>query len=130
MPVDTVLCADSMGTAGGFAPDARLPYENDGTGLAAIGNHGYALDPPRLTPLSDKGTGYPGTARSAVHPRHAMRVSTLFLDGHGASRSDRDLGYRPDESGAYSEGLASTPDGPTNRLFSGTATDADPPARN
>ncbi len=130
MPADTVLCADAMGTAAGFAPEARLPYENDGTSMAALGNHAYAIDPPRLTALSDRGTGDPGTARAAVHPRHGRRVNVLFVDGHGAARSDTDLGYRFDGNGAYSEGIAASRDPPTNRWFSGTATDADPPPRN
>ncbi len=130
MPSDTVLCADSMGTAAGFAPEARLPYENDGTSMAAIGNHAYSLDPPRLTAVSDRGTGDPGTKRTAVHPRHARRVNVLFVDGHGRSATDLELGYRFDHDGAYSEGLSPATDGPTNRLFSGTAVDADPPPRN
>ncbi len=132
MPADTALCADAMGTAAGFAPEARLPYENDGSNPAALGNHAYAVDPPRLTADSDRGTGDPGSKRAAVHARHAQRVNVLFLDGHGASRSDTELGYRRDPDGAYSEGLGANPGepAPTNRLFSGTAADADPPPRN
>lgn len=130
MPADTVLCADSMGTAAGFAREARLPYENNGTSMAAVGNHAYALDPPRLTDVSDKGTGDAGTTRTAADPRHSSKVNVLFVDGHGTSRSLIDLGYRLNPDGSFIElGGKTTPDSPTNAKFSGSSTDADPPAR-
>jgi prepilin-type processing-associated H-X9-DG protein len=125
---ETVMGADCMGTSSGFATSARTAYENDGTTQSAIGNHGWSLDPPRLTPASDKGTGDPGSARTAAEARHDGRANVLFTDGHGAAVTPRDLGYRVDENGAYVDDEGA--DGrATNRLFSGRAADDDPPAK-
>jgi prepilin-type N-terminal cleavage/methylation domain-containing protein/prepilin-type processing-associated H-X9-DG protein len=122
----TVLAADAMGTAAGVAAAARLAYQPKGTDPAAMTNHGYSLDPPRLTPTSDRGTGSASSPRSAVDPRHQGKVVTAFLDGHIAVRSAADLGYRVNEDGSYADaGPASDP--ATNRLFSGDGTDRDPP---
>jgi len=122
----TVLAADVMGTAAGFARAARLPYQNNGTAFEALGNHAYTLDPPRLTALSDKGTGDVGSPRTGVDPRHLNRVNTVFCDGHGEQRTVEDLGYRLDADGKfYDEGPSAGP--AHNRLFSGTGNDDDPP---
>ena len=45
------------------------------TAYQALGNHGWSLDPPRLTDESDRGTGDPGSPRTAVDPRHQDKVN-------------------------------------------------------
>lgn len=131
---ETVLAADALGTAAGFASDARLPYENDGTDFAQLGNHGYTLDPPRLTDGSDRGTGDAGSPRTGVAARHRERTSALFVDGHVVARTAFDLGYRFLPDGRFMDS-DTTPAGgtidelPTNRWFSGNARDEDPPLK-
>lgn len=124
----TVLFADSLGTAAGFAERDRKGYSNNGTNLAEIGNHAWSLDPPRLTPGSDRGTGNVGSTRTAVDPRHAARANTMFCDGHGGALTADDLGYRRAADGKYLDmepgGPSNAP--PTNALFSGSGTDKDP----
>lgn len=125
---DTVLAADSMGTAAGIAKASRAPYELRGTNFAAIGNHAYTLDPPRLLPTSDRGTGSAGSPRTAVEPRHQSRVNAVFLDGHAEVLTIEALGYRLSSDGAYCD--TGTPENTvTNRLFSGDGTDKPPPDR-
>jgi prepilin-type N-terminal cleavage/methylation domain-containing protein/prepilin-type processing-associated H-X9-DG protein len=125
---DTVLAADSMGTAAGFATGARVPYQRRGTNLDGLGNHAYTLDPPRLLPASDRGTGSAGSPRTAVEPRHQNRVNAAFLDGHAGIFTIEALGYRLSGDGAYSD--TGSPENPaTNRLFSGQGTDKAPPDR-
>ncbi len=122
----TLLAADAMGTAAGIASSDRLAYQPKGSDPKAMTNHGYSLDPPRLTAQSDRGTGSGSSPRSAVDPRHGGRVVSVFLDGHAAIRTGADLGYRLDANGAYVDsGPANDP--ATNRLFSGDGTDRDPP---
>ena len=132
-PDHTVMAADSMGTAAG-APDAnRTPYDNNGNAMTDLGNHGWSLDPPRLTPNSDRGSGDPGSLRTAVEPRHSGgRANTVFGDGHAKPMTPTELGYRTDDTGAFVNG---TPDAhihdpaePTNKYFSGDARNTDPPA--
>ncbi len=128
MPSDMVLAADATGTDAGTPPGQRLPYNNNGTNYAEIGNHAYTMDPPRLTPLSDKGSGDPGSPRTAVASRHGKKVNTFFLDGHGRTMSEEDLGYRRNPDGTFME-YGAGKNGPTNELFSGTRTDVDAPAK-
>lgn len=124
----TVLFADAMGTAAGFAERDRAPYRNNGTALNEIGNHAWSLDPPRLTPASDRGTGNAGSTRSAVDPRQAGRANVVFCDGHGSPHTPEELGYRRSADGTFldMEPGATTGDGPSNALFSGTGKDRDP----
>jgi prepilin-type processing-associated H-X9-DG protein len=126
------MAADALGTAAGFTPAQRMPYENDGTTMAAVANHAYTLDPPRLTARSDIGTGSAGSMRSAVDARHMGRVNAVFLDQHAATSTLEKLGYRLEADGRFMgmAGATSGPesDGPSNRLFSGTGVDEDPPA--
>ena len=127
-PSGTLLCADAAGTEAGLPRDSRLPYNNNGSDYAEEGNHAYTLDPPRLTPMSDRGSGAPGRPRPAVAPRHQDRVNCVFVDGHGKVMSDSQLGYRKNPDGSYrDEGKG--PDGPRNALFGGDQTDRDPPER-
>lgn len=69
----TVLGADCMGTAAGFPERDRADYANNGTEFNQMGNHGWTLDPPRLTVTSDRGTGDADSPRTAVDPRHLDR---------------------------------------------------------
>ncbi len=122
----TVLGADSMGTAAGFAALERKPYNNNGTGYGELGNHAWSLDPPRLTETSDRGSGDAGSPRTAVDPRHRGKVNAVFCDGHGDALSIKALGYRTLTDGKYADTEA-VEEAPTNTLFSGTAEDDDPP---
>ena len=122
----TVLGADSMGTAAGAPRSDRTEYDNDGTDMNSMGNHGWALDPPRLTDRSDRGTGDPGSLRTGVDPRHRGKANTVFCDGHGLSLTPNKLGYRLLPNGAFVD-LESVERTPSNRLFSGTGNDDDPP---
>ena len=125
---DTVLAADSMGTAAGIPAAGRASYQLRGTNVDGIGNHAYTLDPPRLLPTSDRGTGGAGSPRTAVEPRHQNRVNAVFLDGHAGVFTVEALGYRRTGDGAYSD--TGTPENPaTNRLFSGDGTNTAPPNR-
>jgi len=124
----TVLYADTLGTSASFAQTERLDYnpaphpEKDDRELA---NHGWSLDPPRLTEDSDNCTGSrDGATRSGVDPRHAGRVNTAWIDGHISSETARSLGYVVNTDGSYAYGDEAS----TNRFFSGTLVDADPPS--
>ena len=97
----TVVFADSLGTAAGFGTYKRGPYNNSGTAYDESGNHGYTLDAPRLTDRCDRGTGDPGSPRSAVHTRHQDRANVVFGDGHGAAMTPRELGYRQRPDGRF-----------------------------
>ncbi len=122
----TVLGGDCMGTAAGVAKRNRKPYENNGKDFASFGNHGWTLDPPRLTANSDRGTGDPGSPRTAVDARHNGRSNVVFCDGHGETKTAHDLGYRNLPNGAFVD-TEVVSDPPHNRLFSGTGRDDAPP---
>jgi len=122
----TVMATDCMGTAAGLPAGQRKSYNNGGTGFAEMGNHGWTLDPPRLTPTSERGTGDPGSPRTAVDPRHLARCNVVFCDGHGETVLPTRLGYRMAGDGAFID----DPDGrglPNNHQFSITNRDDDPP---
>jgi len=103
-----------------------MPYSNSGTGFAGKGNHGWTLDPPRLTDESDRGTGDPGSPRTAVDPRHDGLANVVFCDGHAEAQRPEALGYRKLANGAYAD-LDPLKDAATNRFFGGVAKDVDPP---
>ncbi len=117
----TVVAADGLGSAANFAASARLAYINDGRDTQAECNEGYVLDPPRLTAACDRGTD---RLRSGPAARHAGRVNACFADGHATVNALADLGYVLGPDGAFPEAGA----GAHNKMFSGTGTDADPPA--
>jgi len=126
----TVLFADALGTAATFRQTDRLPYnprphpDNDPRQIA---NHGWSLDPPRLTSDSDNCTGNrDGVTRSAPAERHAGTANVAWLDGHVSTETASQLGYIEDGLGRF----AYDDDRATNRLFSGTGADADPPSVN
>lgn len=123
----TVMAADCMGTAAGVAAADRREYNLRGTGFTEMGNHGWTLDPPRLTATSDRGTGDAGTPRTGVDPRHQGKTNAAFCDGHVDSVVPQTIGYRILPDGKYVD-LESTPDGPNNTWFSGSSRDLDPPA--
>jgi prepilin-type processing-associated H-X9-DG protein/prepilin-type N-terminal cleavage/methylation domain-containing protein len=121
---ETVLAADSMGTAAGHPPKRRHGYLLDGSAdLNAWANHGYTIDPPRLTADSDYGTHNHRipSGRSAPDPRHNGKANVAFCDGHVELLALQDLGYvvNPDQSVGISG---------DNRRFSGSGRDDDPPS--
>ncbi|MEL6796184.1 MAG: type II secretion system protein [Planctomycetota bacterium] len=128
----TVMSADSLGTAAGKAEALRTDNREDGSrdpARRALGGHGYALDPPRMTTDSD--TADPRSRgvledRSAAHARHKGNANVQFVDGHAKSMKLDELGY---ESGADGAVLAGESIG-TNRLFSGSGADDLPPPVN
>ncbi len=127
----TVLAADCMGTAAGKPEADRTPNLPDGSRhpqLTALGGHGYALDPPRLTASSDYAdTKFPGPQhRSGPHPRHLNKANASFGDGHVATLSIEQLGYAKNSDGS----IAANGPGTTNAMFSGDGTDRDPPDAN
>ncbi|MFQ5424022.1 MAG: prepilin-type N-terminal cleavage/methylation domain-containing protein [Phycisphaerae bacterium] len=103
-PSDCVMAADCMGTAAGVAAGRRRSYpaDNNRKDLRNLGNHGWALTPPRfdafhfafgqasLCPDKER----PGSA-SAVHERHLGRkANVVWVDGHVAPDTAAALGYR------------------------------------
>ncbi len=119
----TVMATDCMGTAAGFPASQRHPYNNDGKSYDELGNHGWTLDPPRLTDASDCGTGDEGSPRAAVDPRHAGKANVAFCDGHCEPQTPKELGYVIQQDGTYAKDDPNA----TNWLFSGTGRDDDPP---
>ena len=100
----TVVFADSLGTAAGFSKYGRVSYHSDDEVKnqdSMKGNHGWSLDPPRLTDESDRGTGDEDSPRTAVDPRHQKRSNAVFADGHGATMTPYELGYRTNQRGCY-----------------------------
>ncbi|MFN0136444.1 MAG: prepilin-type N-terminal cleavage/methylation domain-containing protein [Phycisphaerae bacterium] len=128
----TVMAADALGTAAGRPAATRTDYRIDGgSELTAIGNHAWSLDPPRLTATSDYCDDNNRTPenRSAPDERHRTRANTLFVDGHVTALSARSLGYVQDGDGRFLAELPNSAD-ITNRLFSGSGRDDDPPPIN
>jgi len=122
---ETVMIADSLGTAVTRAAKQRQGYYNDGTkDQDAVCNKGYLLDPPRLTSDSDHADAEIPMYRSGPDARHMGKVNVVFVDGHGARVSLQDLGYTVLADGSIPQAGPNT----TNRMFSGDGTDADPPS--
>lgn len=122
----TVVAADSAGTAGGVSARDRRAYRNNGVDFAEWGNHAYTLDPPRITAASDRGSGDPCTPTTGPDERHLGRAGVAFGDGHALRMTAFELGYRQLEDGRY-VAEETVPDPPHNRLFSGLGIDLDPP---
>ncbi len=118
----TVLGGTCLGTAAGFAEDDRTGYDNNGKQYSDKGNHGWTLDPPRLTARSDIGTGNSGSPRTAVDACYNGRAIVGFLDGAVAAKTPAELGYVQDEEGKFLDD-----GGASNRYFSGEDRDLDPP---
>lgn len=127
----TVMAADSLGTAAGKPAIIRVPNLRNGdrhpAGLAE-GGHGYALDPPRLTDTSDFADTRLSSPehRSAPHERHRGTANVSFCDGHVASLTLAELGYQKNKDGSIAFNGPET----TNKLFSGNVSDDDPPSTN
>ena len=123
----TVLFADAAGTAAAFAETERLDYNpkpHPSNDPREAGNHGWSLDPPRLTAEGDNCDGSrDGVLRSAPEERHAGKANTAWLDGHVEARTAQSLGYVAEPDGRY----AYDAPGATNGYFSGTGADEDPP---
>jgi prepilin-type N-terminal cleavage/methylation domain-containing protein/prepilin-type processing-associated H-X9-DG protein len=124
----TVLFADALGTAATFAETDRTEYQIDGSNVpSAQSNHGWALDPPRLTANSDNCDGSrDGSTRSAPDPRHAGKANFAFVDGHIERATPQDMGYIVSNDGSFPYAAP----GAHNRLFSGIGWDRDPPRVN
>ena len=125
----TVLAADCIGTAAAYAESERTPYESTGTTRTGLSNHGWSLDPPRLTAVSDCGEGGLESAsnpRTAVEARHRGRANVCYADGHADAKTPFELGYRTDDSGRFVNIDAANRQA-SNALFSGTGEDKDPP---
>ncbi len=125
---NTVLAADSLGTAAGKPLIDRTPNRADGTrdpDVSAEGGHGYALDPPRLTAGADFADRRNRSFehRSAPHDRHHGKANIAFCDGHVDTLELADLGYVLDAEGRV---LADDPSA-SNSKFSGDSTDSDAP---
>jgi prepilin-type N-terminal cleavage/methylation domain-containing protein/prepilin-type processing-associated H-X9-DG protein len=118
----TVMAADCLGTAAGYAASERLAYDNNGREEKSVGNEGFNLDPPRLTDTSDKCS----THRSAIDPRHMRKANTVFLDTHARTYEPTELGYAAHGDGRFVE-QAEGDLVPTNTYFSGMMADRDPP---
>jgi len=124
----TVICADSLGTAAGFAETARVPYDGLGSIKASVSHHGWSLDPPRLTADSDCGEGGKESGsnpRTAVDARHKGKANAAFADGHAASMTPAELGYRTSKDGTFVN-IDGAGNRASNALFSGRGDDADP----
>lgn len=125
----TIAIVDSMGTAAGKARSSRRGYLSDGSSdLAALGNHGYTVDPPRLTALSDysEDNARSPADRSAPEPRHRNLANALFCDGHVEAMSLKQMGYIENQNGS----VAAADPQATNQLFSGSGINDDPPSVN
>lgn len=126
-PAMTVMAADALGTAAGRPADSRTDYRVDGqSDLTAVGNHAWSLDPPRLTSTSDfcDDSNRAPENRSAPDARHQRRAATLFCDGHASMHTVETLGYVVDGDGRFAMSAPQT----SNRSFSGTGRDDDPPS--
>lgn len=122
----TVMAADALGTAAGKATRERHDYVSDGSSdLYAVGNHGWALDPPRLTESGDfcDDANRAPEHRSAPEMRHGGKVTTLWCDGHVTGETYESLLYVENEDGS----IAAFDDRASNKHFSGKGTDRDPP---
>lgn len=118
----TVMVADSMGTAAGFAESERESYSFATKDCNMLGNHAYTIDPP--VPWYTGAGGQPalgnvgemscepgGSAPKAGHgfngvdPRHRGCANAVYADGHVDWKTPEDFGYvvRSDGSFAYSD---------------------------
>jgi prepilin-type processing-associated H-X9-DG protein/prepilin-type N-terminal cleavage/methylation domain-containing protein len=128
---ETVMFADSMGTAAGKPAIQRHGYNSNGNVIDnyAVGNHAFTLDPPRLTPDSDRcddnhrRVNGQDNNRSAPDPRHNGRANVAFCDGHVEAMALKDMGYVVNADGS----VAAMDPAAHNKFFSGDGTDRDPP---
>jgi prepilin-type processing-associated H-X9-DG protein/prepilin-type N-terminal cleavage/methylation domain-containing protein len=123
---ETVMAADSMGTAAGVPKSQREGYYEDGKKAEdAYQNKGYLIDPPRLTPNSDRAdVELAPHYRSAPEERHLGKANVLFVDGHVQPMTLKEMGYNVLDDGTVTQDGGNA----TNRLFSGNGQDDDPPS--
>jgi prepilin-type N-terminal cleavage/methylation domain-containing protein/prepilin-type processing-associated H-X9-DG protein len=130
-PSKIVVAADCLGTSASFEPLLRTAYDADGTNtdVSNWGNHGWALDPPRLLPTSDRCDNNALEYRSGPDPRHAERANFVYGDGHASTLKPEAVGYRRALDGSYPDPVTLPGDAPHNRSFSLTGEDQNPPNR-
>ncbi len=122
----TVMAADTLGTAAGKPTNQRTDYRVDGSGdVFAIGNHGWSLDPPRLTAEGDfcDDNNRAAEHRSAPEMRHNGQANVLWCDSRVSLADYRSLDYVESPDGS----IAAMHEQATNRFFSGSGRDDDPP---
>jgi len=125
----TVMAADSMGTAAGKSIADRSGYNFNGShNLFAILDKGYLLDPPRMTADSDYDNDLYRSPpdRSGPDPRHQHKCNVVFCDGHVELMSPQEMGYVVLKDGS----MPISGPGATNAMFSGNGADIDPPSIN
>jgi len=125
---NTVMAGDCLGTAAGKPAAARTGNLANGDrepGGLAVGGHGYALDPPRLTSNSDFADSKLSSPehRSGPDERHQGKAVVAFCDGHVSILTALELGYIKNADGS----IAFNGEGTTNARFSGNNRDEDPP---
>jgi prepilin-type N-terminal cleavage/methylation domain-containing protein/prepilin-type processing-associated H-X9-DG protein len=125
---NTVMFADSLGTAAGKPVGEHTQNRNDGSRdpqLLAQGGHGYALDPPRMLENNDFADRRNRSFehRSAPHARHRGKTNAAFCDGHVETLTLEELGYVVEADGSVPADRAEA----SNARFSGTNRDDDPP---
>jgi len=118
----TVVIADSLGSAAAFPKRLRKDYSNEGRDVQREGNYGWLIDPPRLGPTSSRAGGT-GSPRSAPDERHLGKTNVLFADGHSRATTLKDLGYQVRRDGAVEEEGREA----HNRYFSGIGENSSPP---
>jgi prepilin-type processing-associated H-X9-DG protein/prepilin-type N-terminal cleavage/methylation domain-containing protein len=122
---ETVMIADSLGTAASVSEKDRDGYYLSGhKDPFAVCNKGYLIDPPRLAADSDHADAEQPQYPSGMHARHMGKANVAFCDGHVEAKAPADLGYVIDATGKYLPNGS----GATNKNFSGTGQDDDPPS--
>lgn len=105
------------------------------------GIHSYTLDPPRLA-VEDRAKKFGPEAQhvesgqdpvinafSPMEPRHRKQGNVIFADGHGESKTQKELGYEIPTEGPNAGSVvpidpqATTTGTFTNRLWTGTGND-------
>ena len=126
-----VMAADTLGTAATYGANAGQAYNVTGKNnqLNELGNHGWALDPPRLTREGDFcDDGNRNVARSGPDPRHSDKANFLFCDTHVESLTPEEVGYSRHSDGSYPlPGDPYNDERSHNFKFSATGGDDDPP---
>jgi len=127
---ETVMIADSLGTAVSVPLKDRQAYQVNGKkDPDAPGNKGFLLDAPRQTANSDRADNQISAMyHSGPAARHNKKVNVAFADGHVDTVTPEDIGYVVNADGSMP--LNGTVNGhtATNKYFSGTGRDDDPPA--